>query len=221
MNRTLNGWLAIIASSVAAGSFCWPLLAATLPNEAQSTTAAIAIGLLPVLALFIVLLLDRELASTKHIALLGVLAALGAAVRIATTGIGGVEAVFIVLILGGRAFGARFGFLLGMLTIAVSSLVWGGVGPWTAFQMFAAGWVGAGAGLLPRNSESSLNRAERRREIGILIAYGVGASYLFGALMNLWFWPFGVGPQTDVSYLAGADVLTNLARFSTYTLLTS
>ncbi|MFM6974222.1 MAG: ECF transporter S component, partial [Agromyces sp.] len=32
---------------------------------------------------------------------------------------------------------------------------------------------------------------------------------------------FGVGPQTDVSYLAGADVLTNLARFSTYTLLTS
>ena len=131
------------------------------------------------------------------------------------------RAVFIVLILGGRAFGARFGFLLGMLTIALSSVLWGGFGPWTAFQMFAAGWVGAGAGMLPRNRSLTPDRTGRRREIAWLIGYGVLASYLFGALMNLWFWPFGTGSNTAISYQPGADIGTNLAHFGVYTLVTS
>ena len=53
--------------------------------------------------------------SAHTLALLGTLAAIGAAIRIVGTGVGGVEAVFILLILAGRAFGARFGLLLGML----------------------------------------------------------------------------------------------------------
>jgi hypothetical protein len=53
------------------------------------------------------------------------------------------------------------------------------------------------------------------------MGYGVIASYLFGALMNLWFWPFGVGPDTNISYVPGGSLPENLSRFGVYTLMTS
>jgi energy-coupling factor transport system ATP-binding protein len=125
-----------------------------------------------------------------------------------------VEAVFILLILAGRAFGARFGLLLGAATIAVSSVLWGGIGPWTPFQIFACAWVGAGAGLLPR-------RVRGKAELWMLCGYGVVASYLFGLLTNLWFWPFAVGAGTGISYVPGAPLATNLSSFLLYSLVTS
>ncbi|MGV1034388.1 MAG: ECF transporter S component [Microbacteriaceae bacterium] len=209
------------ASLLALAAFAWPLVFSALPTSAQSAVPFVVFALVPALIVGASLLLDRDVASAKTVAMLGLLAGIGTAVRVASTGIGGFEAVFIVLILGGRAFGARFGFLLGVATITVSSIVWGGFGPWTAFQAFAAGWVGAGAGLLPINRTLTPDRRGRRREIAWLIGYGVVASYLFGALMNLWFWPFAVGSSTAVSYLPGADLATNLSHFGVYTLLTS
>jgi energy-coupling factor transport system ATP-binding protein len=135
-------------------------------------------------------------------------------VRVASTGVGGVEAVFILLILAGRAFGARFGMLLGAATIALSSALWGGIGPWTPFQIFACAWVGAGAGLLPR-------QVRGRAELWMLCGYGIVASYLFGLLTNLWFWPFAVGAGTGISYVPGAPLGTNLSSFLLYSLVTS
>jgi hypothetical protein len=173
----------------------------------------VALAIVPALVVAIALSLDREMFSATTVALLGVLAAVGAAIRIAGTGVGGIEAVFILLILAGRVYGARFGLLLGMLTIAVSSVLWGGFGPWTPFQMFASGWVAAGAALLPR--------AGGRRELALLAAYGIVASYAFGILMNFWYWPFGVGLGTDISYEAGAPLGQNLASFGVYSLVTS
>ena len=211
----------VAASLLAVCAFAWPLFATALPQQAQAAVPVVVFALVPALLVVISLLLDGAVSSSKTLALLGLLAAVGAAVRIASTGVGGFEAVFIILILGGRAYGARFGFLLGMLTIALSSILWGGFGPWTAFQMFAAGWVGAGAGLIPGRITGAADKAARRREIIWLIAYGVLASYLFGALMNLWFWPFGVGPETSISYLASGSLPDNLARFGIYTLVTS
>ncbi|HKT57484.1 MAG TPA: ECF transporter S component, partial [Microbacterium sp.] len=140
--------------------------------------------------------------------------AIGTAVRIASTGVGGVEAVFILLVLAGRAFGARFGMLLGVATIALSSAVFGGIGPWTPFQMFACAWVGAGAGLLPR-------RVRGWTEIGLLCLYGAAASYVFGLLLNLWFWPFAVGSGAAISYVPGAPLGRNLVSFLLYSLVTS
>jgi hypothetical protein len=157
--------------------------------------------------------LDGTVRSAHMLALLGTLAAIGAAVRIAGTGVGGVEAVFILLILAGRAYGARFGMLLGMATIALSTVITGTFGPWTPFQMFACAWVGAVAGLLPRLSGA--------REIALLCVYGVIASYVFGLLMNLWFWPFAVGYGTGISYDATAPLEVNLSSFLLYSLVTS
>lgn len=203
----------VVASLVAAAGFGWPFVAAAVPADAQAAVPWVALALVPVVAVALALLLDRELHTATTIAMLGVLTAIGAAVRIAGTGVGGVEVVFVVLILAGRAYGARFGFILGMLVIALSSTLWGGFGPWTPFQAFACGWVAAGAGMLPR--------VARWAEPLLLIAYGIVASYGFGLAMNLWYWPFATGFGTGLSYDAHAPIGQNLASFGLYSLLTS
>ncbi|CAG7622807.1 hypothetical protein LEUCIP111803_02556 [Leucobacter soli] len=47
------------------------------------------------------------------------------------------------------------------------------------------------------------------------------ASYLFGLLLNVWFWPFAVGGDTSISYDAEAGLGGNLIRFLTFSLVTS
>jgi energy-coupling factor transport system substrate-specific component len=39
--------------------------------------------------------------------------------------------------------------------------------------------------------------------------------------MNLSFWPYATGSGTDLSYVAGASVLSNLHRFLVFTVVTS
>ncbi|WP_164204725.1 ATP-binding cassette domain-containing protein [[Micrococcus luteus] ATCC 49442] len=208
--------LAVLAAAnvLALAAFCWPLLAAAFPEDAAAALPYAALAIAPLAVVAIVVSLDGSVSSAHTVALLGVLAAVGSAVRVASTGVGGVEAVFILLILAGRAFGARFGMLLGAATIALSSALWGGIGPWTPFQIFACAWVGAGAGLLPK-------RVRGRAELWMLCGYGIVASYLFGLLTNLWFWPFAVGAGTGISYLPGAPLGTNLSSFLLYSLVTS
>lgn len=215
-----SAWLLVAASVAAAAGFAWPLLAAAVPAQAQAAVPVLSLALMPALVVAVALTLDREMYTARTVAMLGVLTAVGAAVRIAGTGVAGVEAVFIVLILAGRAYGARFGLLLGISTIALSSLLWGGIGPWTPFQAFACGWVGAGAGLLPRTRARSPRRSSAL-ELGMLALYGVVAAYAFGLVMNLWFWPFAVGSGSGLSYVAGAPLAQNLASFGLYSLVTS
>ncbi|SBS71554.1 ATP-binding cassette domain-containing protein [uncultured Microbacterium sp.] len=206
---------ALVAANLAAlAAFTWPLMASALPGDAYAAVPFIALALAPVAVLVVFAALDGSVRSAHTLALLAVLAAIGAAIRIAGTGVGGVEALFVLLILAGRAYGARFGLLLGAAAVGLSAIVWGGVGPWLPFQMFACGWVGALAGLLPR-------RIRGRAEIALLCGYGVAASYLFGLLMNLWFWPFAVGSGTGISYLPGGSLGENLGSFLVYSLLTS
>jgi hypothetical protein len=79
--------------------------------------------------------------------------------------------------------------------------------------MLAASWVGLGAGLLPP--------ARGRREIALLAVYGALSAFAYGMLMNLWFWPFTTGTDSQLSYVAGAPVLENLHRFIWFTFATS
>ncbi|MFT4214901.1 MAG: ATP-binding cassette domain-containing protein [Microbacterium sp.] len=215
--RARHAWRTptLIAANLAAiSAFLWPLVASAVPAHAQAAVPYIALALAPLAVVLVLAALDESVRSAHTLALLAVLAAIGAAIRIASTGVGGVEALFVLLILAGRAYGARFGLLLGAASIALSAIVWGGVGPWLPFQMFACGWVGAGAGLLPR-------RLRGVPEIILLAAYGVIASYVFGLVMNMWFWPFAVGSDTSISYVPGGSVAENLGNFLVYSLLTS
>ena len=194
-------------------AFFWPLLVE--PGAVlESTSAPLVFALLLPVLLGVVL---AEMADggmdTKALAMLGVLSALGAALRPLGAGTAGVETVFFLIVLGGRVFGPGFGFVLGATTLFSSALLTGGVGPWLPFQMLGAAWVGLGAGLLPR--------ARGRLELGLLAAYAAVSSLVFGFLLNLSFWPFTLGERTQLSFDAGRSALENLHAFFLFSAATS
>lgn len=193
----------------------WPLV---LPELGLTVTQAVIVALLamPLALAGGVWWAQSALTSVRLVALVGILAALTALARVTSVGLGGFEWVFIVVIVAGRALGPAAGFVVGAVGMAVSSLVFGGLGPWTAFQMAGVGAVAAGAGMLPRGSERV-----SRSEIVVLAGYGVVAAYLFGLVMNLWFWPIAVGPDTAVSFVEGGSLGENLTRFVVFSLTTS
>ena len=203
-----------LVSVVGLASFLWPLL--ITPGSGLDDAATAPLVLAALLPLFVVVVL-AEIArggfDVKAIAMLGVLSAVGAALRPLGAGTAGLETVFFLVILAGRVYGPGFGFVLGSTTLLGSALLTGGVGPWLPFQMMAAAWVGLGAGLLPR--------ARGRAEIGLLVAYGVLAGLAYGLLMNFSFWPFAVGLESQLSYEAGAPAIENLQRFVVFSLATS
>lgn len=204
----------VIISLVGLAGFVWPLWLPQAVDATNATSGWLALSLLPLLAITALWLAQGKLSGPRQVALLGLLAAIAAGTRIATSGVGGFELIFVVVILGAAALGARFGFLLGAMSILLSSLFFGGIGPWTAFQVFAVGWVGAGAGLLGKRLGDKFKSWQ-------LASYSVLAAYVFGLGMNLWFWPFAVGAQTSVSFNPAASMGENLASFLAYSLVSS
>ncbi|WP_018681368.1 ECF transporter S component [Actinokineospora enzanensis] len=201
--------------------FVWPLLVRVQPQSTQHGPDApfVFLGILPVLIVIVLAELSEGGMDAKALAMLGVLSAVNAALRPLGAGTAGIEVVFFMLVLAGRVFGAGFGFVLGCTSLFASALLTAGVGPWLPFQMLSSAWIGMGAGLLPR-------RVTGKAEIAMLVGYGILVSYLFGFLMNLWFWPFITGAEVPyhhghISYVPGDPVLDNLHRFAVFTLLTS
>jgi energy-coupling factor transport system substrate-specific component len=202
-------------------AFGWPLL--TQPGstlDAHATDApwvlTVVLGLL--LAAVGALTLESRGGSgvgidAKGIALLGVLTAVIMALRPLGAGTLGLEPIWVVLILAGRALGPGFGVCLGALSLFASALITGGVGPWLPFQMVAAAWVGLGAGLLPR--------VTGRAEIALLAAYGAIASLAYGLLLNLWLWPFLTGLPEAIAFVPGAGPAVNLSHWLAFSLATS
>lgn len=205
--------LVLALASVAGGAaFAWPLLVRA-PGDARVESILMFVAVLPVLVVVVLVELTAGHLDARALAMLGVLAALGAAVRPLGAGAAGIETTFALLVLGGRVFGPGFGLVLGAVTMFASALLTGGVGPWLPFQMLAAGWIGLGAGLLPA--------VRGRGELVLLVTYGALAALAFGLAMNLWFWPFAVGLDTGLSHLPGAPLLDNLGRFLAFSAVTS
>ncbi|MDR1440901.1 MAG: ECF transporter S component [Bifidobacteriaceae bacterium] len=208
--------MAIIACSLAALALSlWPFLGAG--RSSTFASSALLMVLLPAMMMLILAQVLEGGLDAKTLALLGVLSAAIAAVRPLGAGVGGVETVFFLLILGGRAFGAGFGFALGGVSLLASALLTGGVGPWLGMQMVCSSWIAAGAGRLP-------GKVRGRAEIAMLVVYGIAASYLFGALMNLWFWPALAGTgqaASGIGFDPGAPSGTNWQHFLVFTLITS
>jgi energy-coupling factor transport system substrate-specific component len=195
-------------------AFCWPLIVSPDSGLAHGTDAPLVFALvLPLLLAVVLAEMSEGGMDVKAVAMLGVLAAIGAALRPLGAGTAGLETVFFLLVLGGRVFGAGFGFVLGATTLFASALVTGGVGPWLPFQMLGAAWVGWGAGLLPP--------LRGRAEVLMLAGYGAVAGLLYGLLLNLSFWPFATGLGGELSFVAGAPLSENLHRFLVFTLATS
>jgi energy-coupling factor transport system substrate-specific component len=216
--RPRSTFALLAASGFGVLAFGWPFLlhgTATTANSAHTSDAPWIFAIvLPLLLLVILAELADGGMDAKAIAMLGVLVACGSALRPLGVDATGFSPVFFLLIPAGRVLGRGFGFVLGTLTLFGSALLTGGVGPWLPFQMLAAGWVGLVAGCLPA--------LRGRAEIAMLAAYGAAAGMVYGALTNLWFWPFetsGLSPQ--ISYVPGASWSTELHHYGAFYAATS
>ncbi len=202
-----------LVSAVGLLAFGWPFLVDDGALLAQQPDGAwLFVLLLPMLLAVVLAEVADGAMDAKAVALLGVLSALAAVLRPLSGGVTGFQPMFVVIVLAGRAFGPGFGFTLGATSTLASALVTGGVGPWLPFQMFAAAWLGLGAGLLPR--------ATGRREVALVAGYAGVGGLVYGLLLNLWFWPF-VATGGDLAFVAGAPVGDNAGRLLAYTLATS
>ncbi|MCJ7619127.1 MAG: ECF transporter S component, partial [Anaerolineae bacterium] len=128
----------------------------------------------------------------------------------------GFTAMLFLPILCGYAFGADFGFLLGALSLLVSAIITGGMGPWLPYQMFSAGWMGMASAWLPQL------RRFGRAEVLMLALWGAALGLLFGAIMNLWFWPYlmDLGPSST-QWQPGSGAWATLGRYAAFYLATS
>ncbi|MEA5055262.1 MAG: ECF transporter S component [Propionicimonas sp.] len=213
-----------LASIAGLAMFAWPFVLPASPASVQHSLDApyVFVVILPVLVLLILVQLTEGGMDAKALAMLGVLSAVNAAVRPLGAGTNGIETVFFLLILSGRVLGPGFGFTLGCTSLFSSALLTSGVGPWLPFQMLASGWVALGAGLLPDRIFG--RRLAGRAELAMLAAYGALSAYLFGLIMNLWFWPYlasGTAANPGLAYVPGAPVGENLTRFWWFTLISS
>ena len=200
----------LLTSAISALGFLWPFLI----NAKQGHPQWIFLMATPFALLLLLISSSNNQLDSKSIALLAVLTALIAALRPMGTGAVGIEPMWFVLILSARVFGPSFGFLLGTLSMLLSAILTGGMGPWVAYQAFAAGWIGLGVALIPRSLRG-------KKEIFALVIYGVLAAEFFGIAMDLQFWPWALGADTQLSYLAGAPITENLSRFFSYHFLSA
>ncbi|MGW8952736.1 ECF transporter S component [Streptomyces sp. NPDC055709] len=208
----------VLISAIGVAAFGWPLLAdadSAITDHAQDAPWLFA-ALLPLLVGVVVATIADGGMDAKAVAMLGVLAAVGAALRPLGAGTAGLEPMFFLMVLSGRVLGPGFGFVLGSVTMFASALLTGGVGPWMPFQMLAMGWFTMGAGLLP-----GPDRLRGRAELLMLAGYGFAASFAYGTVMNLQGWTIVPGTASGISFHAGDPIGENLVRFVAYVLATS
>lgn len=113
----------------------------------------------------------------RELTVIAVLCALGVAGRAAFFMLPQFKPVLALTIIAGVAFGGETGFLVGAMTMLASNFLFS-QGPWTPFQMFAAGIIGFLAGVLFR-------KGWLRRSRGALCLFGaIAAIVIYGGLMN-------------------------------------
>ncbi|MER7852385.1 ECF transporter S component [Streptomyces bacillaris] len=207
----------VLVSAVGVVAFGWPLLAGADSGLAHAQDAPwLFAALLPLLVAVVVATIAESGMDAKAVAMLGVLAAVGAALRPLGAGTAGLEPMFFLMVLSGRVLGPGFGFVLGSVTMFASALLTGGVGPWMPFQMLSMGWFTMGAGLLP-----GPDRLRGRAELAMLAVYGSVAAFAYGTIMNLYGWTIIPGLASGISFVAGDPLQENLVRFLAYCAATS
>lgn len=120
---------------------------------------------------------EKSSMGTKEIALVATLSAFSAVCRVPFSVIPSVQPTTFLVALSGLVFGSYEGFLVGS-TAAFISNIFLGQGPWTPWQMFAWGIIGAISGILGKG-----DRKIPSEVFGVIcFFYGI----LFGWITNLW-----------------------------------
>ncbi|ACV61484.1 conserved hypothetical protein [Desulfofarcimen acetoxidans DSM 771] len=142
---------------------------------------------------------EKSRISAREISFIAVLGTIAAVSRVPFAALPGVQPVTFIVIISGYVFGSRAGFMVGSTAALVSNLFLG-QGPWTPWQMFVWGLAGASAGLIKKIIPKIGTRS--------LIIFCFCWGYLYGWIMNLWFWTAFVQPLSWKSF-----VLTYAASF--------
>jgi energy-coupling factor transport system substrate-specific component len=193
----------------------WPLFASSQAIAQWQDIGAPILAAIVVPAMLALAINDIVTTSfnTKRIAVVAILTAVAIAVRPLGAGVAGIEPVWIVIIIAGYALGSADGFVIGSAAIATSSLITGSVGPWLPYQMVLAAWIGLFAGLLPKLKSPF--------DVVILSGYSAVATFIFGWLMNLWFWPTASGLNPDIAFDPTQSPLERIHAWANFSLVTS
>ncbi len=155
-------------------------------------------GLISLIFLILVLLesvfvFEEHAVGSKDVAMIAILGAISAASRIPFAGIPSVQPSTFIIMLTGYALGYYAGFMVGMETALLSNFFLG-QGPWTPWQMLAWGLAGVlGASLKFLRG--------KRYEIHLLMLFGFLYGYVYGIIMNLWYWLAFIYPHSLASFL--------------------
>jgi energy-coupling factor transport system substrate-specific component len=127
----------------------------------------------------------------KEISLVAVLSSVASVSRIPFAGFLSFQPATFVIICTGYVFGPVAGFMTGATTALVSN-IFVGQGPWTPFQMICWGLVGASSSLLGKHKVGMTG----------LMIWGIAWGFIFGWLMNVWFWVLFVFPLNFDTWIA-------------------
>jgi len=225
LGQFLSGLILLLASGLGLWAFLFPFFlppagvaAGVVRGQAHAEDAPFIFLILLGLCLVVIIAkLETGALDARLVAVLGVLVGINATLRLLPEP-GGFSAMFLLPILAGYVFGPAFGFLLGAFSLLASAIITSGVGPWLPFQMFATGWVGTVGGWLPR-----LSRPERAA-VWLLAAWGLVSGFLYGGIMNLWFWPYLLPPEggaDPTGWQPGLNLAATLTRYGLFYLTTS
>ena len=210
----LLGFLSLLAPFLFQG--------ARYPGFSQSAFP-IMVSLIIFLCLTIIIFeAQSSLSDSKMIALLGVLIAINAGLRFlenAIPGPAGFSPIFFLIILVGYCFNGRVGFLMGAMTMLVSALITGGVGPWLPGQMITAGWLGQSSAVL-RRLVTALGWKDKPLEVLFLAGFSAVWGILYGFIMNLWFWPF-LASSPGMGWSQSTSLAENFQGYLAYYIGTS
>ncbi len=134
---------------------------------------------------------EKNKFSAKEISIIAVLAGIAGAARLPFAFVPNVQPTTFLVIISGFVFGCGAGFLVGAVSALVSNFFLG-QGPWTIWQMLAWGFCGATAGILGKFNLKSPKLP--------LIIFGLVWGYLFGWIMNFWYWYSFTYPLTFKSW---------------------
>ena len=165
--------------------------------------AALFITILVLLVIFAgYFYFEKSNLGTKEIAIIATLSAFAAISRLPFAAIPNVQPTTFIVALSGYVFGPYAGFLAGSTTAFVSNIFLG-QGPWTPWQMFAWGLVGAISGFIGRRKPGGISVIAFSM---ICFLYG----FMFDWIMNLWHVLGFIKPLTlkavMLAYLTGLTV---------------
>lgn len=147
----------------------------TLLDDRKYFVISLAIAVYCMLPFF--LIFEGRKPQARELLTIAVLVAIAVAGRAAFFMVPSFKPVVAVTIISAVCFGAESGFLVGALSMLSSNMLFG-QGPWTPWQMFAAGIIGFLAGILFQKGWL------KARKISLCIYGFLATVFIYGGIMN-------------------------------------